>query len=260
MELKHVQVEPRADWWECTVSRPEAMNALNDGLLKDLEALVGAARNDTKLRGLIVTGAGEKAFVAGADIKELADLDTEGAATYARRGQALFNAIESLDKPVIAAVNGFALGGGCELALACHIRVLAKTAKVGLPEVSLGVIPGYGGTQRLARLVGLGRAIELIATGDPITAEEAHRIGLANRVAEPAELMEVCRSIAARINLRGPRAVADALAAVIRGRDLSMREALALEADHFGRLAATHDWREGTHAFLEKRKPAFTGA
>ncbi len=259
MKLNHIVIEERDHWWECAVTRPEALNALNHEVLEDLEEVVAAARSASELRGLILTGAGEKAFVAGADIKELADLNVEQATQYARRGQALMNAIESLDKPVIAAVNGFALGGGCELALACHLRVMSKTAKIGLPEVGLGVIPGYGGTQRLARIVGLGRALELIMTGDPITAEEAFRVGLANRLAEPAELLGACHAIAARINLRGPRAVADALAAVVRGRDLSMREALALEADHFGRLADTHDWHEGTHAFLEKRKPAFIG-
>jgi len=160
---------------------------------------------------------------------------------------------------VIAAVNGYALGGGCELALACHLRVLSQNAKIGLPEVSLGVIPGYGGTQRLARLIGSGRALEVILTADPLTAEDAYRVGLANRICEAKELMDVCRQIAARISLRSPSAVSLSLASVLCGRDLSMDSALTLEASQFALAAATHDWQEGTQAFLQKRKPIFRG-
>lgn len=259
MEFQHIQVVEANGWWEATLSRPEALNALNSALLADLDALLARFTQDGAVRGMILIGHGEKAFVAGADIKELSALDAAGALAYSRRGQELFQRIESSGKPVIAAVNGFALGGGLELALACHLRVFSKNAKVGLPEVSLGAIPGYGGTQRLARIVGLGRALEMIATGDPIGADEAHRIGLANRVVEQAELLDACRAIAARISQRGARAVADAFSVALRGADLPLAKGLELEAEHFGRLADSHDWKEGTRAFLEKRKPEFQG-
>jgi enoyl-CoA hydratase len=259
MELAHLKVEEQNHWMEVTVHRPEALNALNAATLKDLETVIEELRRRGDLRGAIVTGAGEKAFVAGADISELADLSSADAVRYARRGQQVFDSLEGCGKPVIAAVNGYALGGGCELALACHMRVLSKTAKIGLPEVSLGVIPGYGGTQRLARIVGAGRALEMILTGDPVGAEDAFRIGLANQIAEPGDLIEACRKIALRINLRGPRAVSFALEAVLSGRNMPLPDALAFEASQFGKVAATADWKEGTHAFLEKRKPEFSG-
>jgi 3-isopropylmalate dehydrogenase len=259
MPLRNIQVDEQAGWLEVTISRPAALNALNAETLQELDAVVEQLRANGELRGLILTGAGEKAFVAGADIAELADLTAPQAIDYARRGQGIFDAIENCGKPVIAAVNGYALGGGCELALACHIRILASTARIGLPEVGLGVIPGYGGTQRLARIVGVGRALEIILTGDPIPADEAFRIGLANRVCDPVDLMDTCRQVAGRINLRGPRAVSFALAAILQGRNLGLPEALAMEADQFGQVAATEDWKEGTRAFLEKRKPVFQG-
>jgi enoyl-CoA hydratase len=258
-DWKNLLVQEKSAWLEITVNRPGALNALNADTLTELEMAVQELRGRDELRGAILTGAGEKAFVAGADIAELASLTPPQAVAFARRGQALFDALERCGKPVIAAVNGFALGGGCELALACHLRVLSRTAKIGLPEVGLGVIPGYGGTQRLARLVGAGRALEMILTGDPVTAEDAWRLGLANRVVEPAELMDACRQIAERISLRAPRAVSLALNAVLDGRDLPLSQALAVEAAHFGLAAATEDWKEGTRAFLEKRKPAFQG-
>lgn len=259
MEYQLLTVEPRDGWWEVTIRRPEALNALNGAMIGELERLVAALAADATVGGMILTGGGEKAFVAGADIAELKDLSSEAAEAYSRRGQALFSAIERSKKPVIAAVNGFALGGGCELALACHVRVLSKSAKVGLPEVSLGLIPGFAGTQRLTRLVGLGRALELMLTGDPISADEALRIGLANRICEPTELMDVCRTMAARMRVRGPLALAAVLECALSGSDLSLDQGEALEARHFGRLAATEDWREGTGAFLEKRKPSFKG-
>jgi enoyl-CoA hydratase len=246
-------------WCEITIHRPQALNALNADVLEELAVLARDLKSRDDLHGMILTGSGEKAFVAGADIAGLVDLDSAAAAAFARRGQAVFNANESCGKPVIAAVNGWALGGGCELALACHIRVLSRTAKIGLPEVSLGVIPGYGGTQRLARIVGPGRALEMILTGDPVNAEEAHRLGLANQVVEPAELMEACRKLAAKISSRAPRAVSLALEAVLAGRDLPLERALEIEAECFGRAAATEDWTEGTRAFLEKRKADFKG-
>ncbi len=251
--------EENAGWLEVTISRPSALNALNAEVLAELQGVAADLRNRDDLRGMILTGAGEKAFVAGADISELTGLSGPQAAEFARRGQKVMDAIEGCGKPVIAAVNGYALGGGCELALACHVRVLATTAKIGLPEVSLGVIPGYGGTQRLARIVGAGRALEMILTGDPVDAETALRIGLANRVCEPAELMAAARAIASRINLRAPKAVSIALSAVLDGRGLVLADAIGVEAAAFGRAAETEDWNEGTRAFLEKRKPAFRG-
>lgn len=258
-EFKNLVVEENAGWQEITINRPSALNALNVETLRELESVLEALRLRQDLRGMIVTGSGEKAFVAGADITELADLSPVQALEYARRGQKVFDVLENCGKPVIAAVNGYALGGGCELALACHIRVLATTAKIGLPEVSLGVIPGYGGTQRLARIVGTGRALEMILTGDAVSAEQALAMGLANRLCERAELLDLCRQIASRISLRGPRAVSLALSAVLDGRNLSLRDAVALEADTFAQVAATEDWKIGTRAFLEKRAPEFLG-
>lgn len=259
MDFQYIHVLRETAWWEATIRRPEALNALNAALLAELEQLIETFRSEPSARGLTLTGDGPKAFVAGADIKELAGLDAKSARGFSERGQRIFDSIEGAGRPVIAAVNGFALGGGLELALACHLRVFARTAKVGLPEVSLGAIPGYGGTQRLARLVGAGRALEMILSGDPIDAETALRIGLANRVVEPEELLDVCRALAARIQMRSPKAVSEALDVVLRGRSLSLTDALSLEAERFARLAETHDWKEGTSAFLEKRKPAFEG-
>jgi enoyl-CoA hydratase len=249
----------REGWLEVTVNRPAALNALNAEVLDGLAAVAAELKSRDDLRGMILTGAGEKAFVAGADIAGLVGLGPAEAVAFARRGQAIFDAIERCGKPVIAAVNGWALGGGCELALACHVRILARTAKLGLPEVSLGVIPGYGGTQRLPRLVGTGRALQMILTGDPVDADEAYRIGLANQVVEPAELVDACRKLASRIAIRGPRAVSIALESVLGGRDRELAEAMGWEADQFGQAAATEDWAEGTGAFLEKRKPEFRG-
>jgi enoyl-CoA hydratase len=254
-----VSSQEHAAWLEVTIDRPAALNALNAGVLDGLAAATTELRARNDLRGMILTGAGEKAFVAGADISGLTGLGPAEALAFSQRGQAVFDDLERAGKPVIAAVNGWALGGGCELALACHLRIAAKTAKFGLPEVSLGVIPGYGGTQRLARLVGTGRALQMILTGDPIDAEEAYRIGLANLVVEPADLLEACRKSAARITSRGPCAVSLALEAVLGGRDRELPEALAWEAAQFGRAAATEDWSEGTRAFVEKRKPTFRG-
>jgi enoyl-CoA hydratase len=254
-----VSSQEHAGWLEVAIDRPAALNALNAEVLDGLAAAIAALRARDDLRGMILIGSGEKAFVAGADITGLIGLGPAEALAFSKRGQAVFDAIERCGKPVIAAVNGWALGGGCELALACHIRVAAKTAKFGLPEVSLGVIPGYGGTQRLARLVGTGRALQMILTGDPIDAEEAYRIGVANLVVEPADLIGACRKLAARIASRGPCAVSLALEAVLGGRDRELPEAMAWEAAQFGLAAATEDWSEGTRAFVEKRRPEFRG-
>jgi len=259
MDLKNLIVQESGGWLEVTIHRPEVLNALNRATLEELRQVTDALQRRAELRGMILTGAGDRAFVAGADINELRDLSPEGAVAYARDGQKLFHDLERCGKPVIAGINGYALGGGCELALACHIRILARNARIGLPEVGLGVIPGFGGTQRLPRIVGIGRAQQMILTGDPITAEEALRCGLANQVCEQAELLPSCRQIADRIAQRSPRAVRLALEAIQSGRDLPLDAALVFEAGLFGLAAATEDWKEGTTAYLEKRKADFRG-
>jgi len=242
-----------------TIDRPKSLNALNAATLDELERAVDAAGADDDVRVVILTGAGEKAFIAGADISELATLDVEGATRVAKRGQDLFRKIETLGKPVIAAINGFALGGGCEIALACTLRVASENARIGLPEVKLGVIPGYGGTQRLPRLVGRGIALELIITGEFVKADRALAIGLVNHVTPPGELLDFCRGLANKMIAVGPLAVRAALAAVDGGLDMPLDEGLEREALAFGELFATKDAREGTAAFLEKRPAAFEG-
>lgn len=259
MSFENLVVEEREQWLEVTIQRPKALNALNRQTMEELSAVAQQLEGNSELHGMILTGAGEKAFVAGADISELADLDPAQAAQFSLRGQAVLTAIERCGRPVIAGINGFALGGGCELALACHLRVLSKTARIGLPEVGLGVIPGFGGTQRLARVVGLGRALEIMLTGEMISADEAYRIGFANRVVDPENVLSSCREIARSIDKRGPRAVSLALRAAVHGADMPLSEALAYEAAHFGLAAATSDWKEGTSAFLGKRTPEFRG-
>lgn len=241
------------------IDRPKSLNALNEATLEELRAVFATLKDDPRVRVVIVTGTGDKAFVAGADIKELAQQTSSTAHATARRGQEVFRAIEVLGKPVIAAVNGFALGGGLELALACHLRIASENAKLGLPEVSLGVIPGFGGTQRLARLVGRGRALELILTGDPIDAAEAHRIGLVNRVVASDDLEAETTALARRILLRGPVALSHALLAVDAGLESGLAQGMLTEATLFGLLFGTEDMREGMDAFLGKRKPEFQG-
>ena len=236
-----------------TVNRPEKLNALNDGVIADLAAAVASARADAGVGAVVLTGAGPKSFVAGADIAELAKMTGVSATDVSAKGQALMDSIEQCGKPVIAAVNGFAFGGGLELALACHLRVFAASAKVGLPEVGLGLIPGYGGTQRLPRIVGRGRALEMILTGDPITAETAFSFGLANRVVPPEAVVEEARKLATAILAKGPVALRLALEAVLAGGGMDAERHL------FGLAASTEDMKEGTGAFLEKRKPAFRG-
>jgi enoyl-CoA hydratase len=241
-----------------TIDRPEKLNALSAGTIEELAAAFTAALADESVGGVIVTGAG-RAFVAGADIAELANQGPAEAEARSLRGQAVFRQIERSPKPVIAAVNGFALGGGCELALACHIRIVSETATFGQPEVKLGLLPGYGGTQRLARLVGRGRALELLLTGETIGAEEARRLGIANHVVKPSELLHATRHLMQRILANGPVAVAMCLDAVDRGLSLPLDDGLALEASHFGMLAGTADAAEGTSAFLAKRPAHFAG-
>lgn len=242
-----------------TVYRPDKLNALNARTLDELEHVFEDLRRDETTGAVVLTGAGEKAFVAGADIAELAQQTPLSAVATSKRGQHLFRSIELFPKPVIAAVNGFALGGGCELALACHVRIASENASFGLPEVGLGTLPGYGGTQRLARLVGRGRAIELVLTGQRIPAPEAHRIGLVNRVVPLEKLLEECRGLAAVILKNGPVAVRAALEAIQHGLEMPLDSGLELEANIFGVVAATQDMREGMQAFLDKRPPRFEG-
>jgi enoyl-CoA hydratase len=242
-----------------TVNRPDKLNALNAATIDELHAAFGEAHRDDGVRALILTGAGGKAFVAGADIAELATMGPLNGIRVSRQGQDAFRFLETMGKPVVAAVNGFALGGGLELALACHLRVASSKAKFGLPEVKLGIIPGYGGTIRLPRLVGRGRALELILTGEMIDAAEAHRIGLVNRIAEPEQLMAETRALVGTIVANGPIALAMALESVDHAATSSTGNALRLESDLFGLLASTDDMREGMQAFLEKRAAAFKG-
>jgi enoyl-CoA hydratase len=242
-----------------TLRRPNALNALNRQLLAELSAAVAETAAADAVRVLVLTGSGERAFAAGADISELAALDAEQARRFAEAGQALFGAIETLGKPSIAAVQGFALGGGCELAMACTLRVASETAQFGQPEIDLGTLPGFGGTQRLARLVGRGRALDLLLTGRRIRAAEAERIGLVNRVVPAADLRREALALAHTLAGKPPLAIRYILKAVTDGADLTLESAQALEASLFGLAAATADMKEGTAAFLAKRKASFTG-
>ena len=259
MEFENLLWEERDGLVVITVNRPKVLNALNAGTISDLDRAIQTVRERPELRAVIVTGAGDKAFVAGADIKELAEVDAVGGQALARRGQEVFRRLEMLGRPVIAAVNGFALGGGCELAMACTLRLAAAGARLGQPEVKLGLIPGYGGTQRLARLVGAAKALELILTGEPIDADEACRIGLVNRVVPGEKLMEEAEALARAMMDRGPVAVRLATDAVYRGLDMSLDDGLELESVLFGLSCATEDKGEGTRAFLEKRPARFRG-
>lgn len=242
-----------------TINRPDKLNALNAACKRELHDAIGRIRADDSAGAVIITGAGPKAFMAGTDIGELAGLDTVSGREFASGGQALFDEIQHLGKPVIAAVNGYALGGGCELALACHVRVASEAAKFGQPEVNLGIIPGYGGTQRLARIVGYGRAAEMILTGRQVDAQEALRIGLVNMVVPAAELMGRAREVAAAAAGKGALALRMALKALNAVFELPLSEGLRVEAGFFGELCATADFREGTSAFLGKRAPVFRG-
>ena len=242
-----------------TLNRPRVLNALNASTLDELRRVMVALADDAAVRAVIITGAGEKAFVAGADIGELVDLPPSRAQEYARTGQRVFDLIENLGKPVIAAINGFALGGGCELAMACTLRLAASTAKLGQPEVNLGMLPGFAGTQRLARLVGKGVALELLLTGRHIAADEAYRIGLVNRVVPPAELLPAAKAVAADLATKAPIATRFIIDAVNRGGEIAFDQGAFLEATLFGLAFSTADMREGTRAFLEKRTPVFKG-
>jgi enoyl-CoA hydratase len=242
-----------------TVNRPDKLNALNAIVIAELGDAVTRIETDSAVRGAILTGAGAKAFVAGADIAELTEQGATGGRSRALVGQQVFRRLERCGKPVIAAVNGFALGGGCELAMACHLRVASEQAKFGQPEVKLGIAPGYGGTVRLPRLVGKGRALELLLTGEMIVAQEALRIGLVNRVVPADRLLAEAEAMLRTILANGPLAIRACLEAVDNGLDMTVDQALLLEASYFGLLSATEDMREGTRAFIEKRKPSFKG-
>src|SRR6266850_8619763 len=254
---KNLLVERRGPVTVMFVNRPDVLNALNRETLGEIEACAVQFAADPDQGALIVTGAGEKSFISGADINELAVLDPRGAEAISRFGQRVLETLEGSAKPVIAAINGYAFGGGCELALACHMRLASENAVLGLPEVSLGIIPGYGGTQRLPRLVGTGRSLEIILSGRRVKADEAERLGLVNRVVPREKLMEETLALAQSILKNGPLAVSAALEAVRRGLDLPFDAGLRFESGRFGILAASEDMHEGLKAFLDKRPPAF---
>ena len=240
-----------------TFNRPKVLNALNRKTVEELESALLDVRGDTSVRVVILTGAGEKAFVAGADIGELAEQTPVGGKEFSLYGQGVFHLLETIGKPSICAINGFALGGGCELALCCSIRMASRTARLGQPEVKLGILPGYGGSQRLARLCGKGMAHELCLTGEMISADEALRIGLVNHVYEPAELLPAAQAMAGKIIANAPVAVKFTMEAIERGTEMPLAEGLVLEATLFGVACATQDMREGTRAFSAKRPAAF---
>ena len=241
-----------------TINRPDSLNALNKQVIDALSAAIESAQDNRDVRVIIVTGSGAKAFVAGADIKEFSDFTPEQGRDLAKRGQRdLFDRVERSRKPVVAAINGFALGGGLELALAAHVRVASSNARMGLPEVSLGVIPGYGGTQRLAQTVGKGKAMEMILTAGMIDAEAALQCGLVNQVVEPELLLETAQALAGKIARNAPTALTAAMACVLAGYH---EEGFEVEIDRFGQCFGTEDFKEGTTAFLDKRKPAFPGS
>jgi enoyl-CoA hydratase len=259
LTLENVLYEKKGAIAYVTINRPKELNALNLKTWENLRSAFEDARNDTAIRGVILTGAGDKAFIAGADISELATITAVEAERSSSYGQEVLNLIENLGKPVIAAVNGFSLGGGCETAMACTIRVAAEHAQFGQPEVTLGIIPGGGGTQRLPRLIGKGRALQLILSGEMISAQEAYRIGLVNEVVPAADLMARAEAILKQISSNAPIAVKYALEAANKGMEMSLSQGLSLEASYFGLCAATEDKTEGTTAFLEKRPPQFHG-
>jgi enoyl-CoA hydratase len=256
--MENLRIEQSEGILTVTISRPEALNALNLKTLSELIAVLQQTYEKAENKGIILTGDGEKAFVAGADIKELSALTQEQAFAFAQNGQRLFKLIEDCPKPVIAAINGFALGGGCELAMACHIRIASENAKFGQPEVNLGIIPGYGGTQRLTQLVGRGKALELMLTGDMISAGEAKTTGLVNHVVPKDDLMTVTGKMMNKILSKGPVAISNIIKSVNAGFNFEMAGYEA-EAENFAACTTTKDFKEGTNAFIEKRQPVFKG-
>lgn len=258
MEFKNILCDVVDGNLEITINRPEKLNAINKETIKELGLAFKEGEDNNEVKVIIVTGSGEKAFIAGADISEFAHFNIDEGKRLAREGQeALFNLVENLNKPVIAAVNGFALGGGLELAMACHVRIASKSAKMGLPEVSLGVIPGYGGTQRLSQLAGKGKAMEMILTASMVDANEAHRIGLVNHVVELENLMEEARSMAKKMKRNSPMAMASAIRSLNAGFD-SGSNGFEVEINEFGNCFGTAEFKEGTSAFLEKRRADFS--
>ncbi|RMG56118.1 MAG: enoyl-CoA hydratase [Bacteroidetes bacterium] len=261
--FSNLLVETQTETLVITINRPKVLNALNQQTLREIKDAMDMLQADDNLKGAIITGAGDKAFAAGADIAEFAHLEAEEAQAFSRFGQEVFFAIEHSAKPVIAAVNGFALGGGCELAMACHMRIAASSARFGQPEVKLGLLPGYGGTQRLAQLIGRGKAIELLITGDMIDADEALKWGLVNALTTRVELMDKCYELLGKAYRQSPMAIRltlDALNAGYKNRNgYTAVNGYEIEAQHFGKAITSYDGREGTQAFLDKRKPAFKG-
>jgi enoyl-CoA hydratase len=260
MSYENLSVVTRGGIHTITVKRPSKLNALNRQTLQELYGAIIDASGDDKVRVIVVTGSGDKAFVAGADIAEIRDQDPIEARRFSEFGQNLMSMIQSLDKPVIAAINGFALGGGMELALACHLRIASSNAKLGLPEIKLGIMPGFGGTQRLLRLVGTSRALELCLSGEPISAERAEQLGLVNLVVAQEELGKAVQDMAAPLVKAAPEAVRGILQATLQGADVHLEAGLALETARFALCCATEDMQEGTSAFLEKRAPVFKGS
>lgn len=258
-DLQNISVTWDGDLAIVTVDRQEKLNALNGEVFSELDQAFENLRHDDKVRGVIVTGAGEKAFVAGADIGELAKMDAMDGVRVSRTGQDVFRVIERFPKPVLAAVGGYALGGGCELALACHIRIASENARFGIPEVGLGIIPGYGGTVRLARVVGVGRAVEMALTGGMVGAEEALSIGLVTHLVPRKELLHEAKALLRKVTKNGPLAVRMVLESIYGGLDVPLAEGTRVESNLFGLLASTEDVKEGMTAFLEKRKPDFKG-
>jgi enoyl-CoA hydratase len=259
MEFQNLLFDVRDRIAFVTVNRPKVLNALNDHTMEELRQLFLEIRRRDDIQGVIFTGAGEKAFIAGADINELATQSPLEGKDRSRRGHHILEIIENLGKPVVAAINGYALGGGCEIAMACHLRTASENAKVGQPEVKLGIVAGYGGTQRLVRLVGLGRALELLLTGDQISAQRAYEIGLVNAVYPQAELLQETEKLLRRILANGPVAVKLTMEAAIHGSQMSLAEGLNLEANLFAMSCTTADMKEGTQAFVEKRAAKFQG-
>ena len=257
MNYQNILFEVKNNAALITINRPDKLNALNGQTIDELDQAVNEIKKNPEVFVVIITGSGEKAFVAGADISELNKLDVISAKEFSEKGNRVFRAIETLDRPVIAAVNGFALGGGCELALACHIRIASENAKFGQPEVNLGIIPGYGGTQRLARVINSSKALELILTSDMVSAEEAQKIGLINKVFPQSELLSKTFDLAEKISSKGQQAIRFALKAVKATDNMSLTEGLAYEASLFALVCGTEDFKEGTSAFLAKRKPEF---
>ena len=259
MQLNNLLLEKTERYAIVTINRPEKLNALNTDTIRELQQVMQSLNRDPKILSVIMTGAGEKAFVAGADIAQITSLNEKSGSEFARKGQQVFREIERMRKPVIAAVNGFALGGGCELAMACHLRIAAEGARFGQPEINLGIIPGYGGTQRLPRLIGISNALHLLLSGEMINAQRAYQLGLVSEVVAGDQLLTRAKALAETFAGKAPLASAYILEALYRGMDSGLDEALEIEAAYFGKACATEDMQEGTRAFMEKRKAAFKG-